>query len=112
MQDHKLSEIVTEIHKELPKGVPKFVVSAICRHFLKRMFRIMAQDKSRIALKKCDVMQIYQDYNIEYETNKLKDLDETREAKTTPPVFRRNRYPKRVHYPRLGPTAIYKSIGK
>lgn len=109
MRDHKLKDIVSEIQKELPVKIPKVIISGVVKFFLKQMFLTMRRDKYRLVIKNGDINGVYKDYDIIAESGKqISDLDETNEAHTPRIVLRGKVSPKTVHYPRLGPSPIYK----
>ena len=109
MRDHNLKDIAKEIKKELPKGVPYFVIYWVCRFFLKKMYWVMNTKNTRMIITKGDINGIYKDYNINAITSQqISDLDETNEAHTPSLVLRSKINPKTIHYPRLGPSPIYK----
>lgn len=112
MRDHKLKDIVSEVQKELPIKIPKFVISGVIKFFLKQMFLTMRRDKYRLQIKNGDINGVYKDYDIIAESNKqLCDLDETNEAHTPRIVLRSKINPKRVHYPRFSPDPVHKGQG-
>ena len=79
MREVTFEELVEKTHKSLRAPLPKGVVRFICRHALRRMYKIMQMKLRRLFLAKCDINGVYQDYDWEALCNEFMDVDETKE---------------------------------
>lgn len=79
MREVTFEELVDKTHKSLRAPLPKGVVRFICRHALRRVYKLMQTKRRRLYLSNCDINGIYQDYDWKSLCNEFADIDETKE---------------------------------
>jgi hypothetical protein len=79
MKEVTFEELVEKTHARLKLPLPKVAVRFICRHALRRIYKLMTTKRRRVYLTRCDINGIYEDYDWEGLCNELVDIDETKE---------------------------------
>lgn len=79
MQDHTFDDIVTEIHRDFPVPLPKFVIKKILRHSLRSLFAKVNRQRHSVSLYDVGIARIYHPIDFDLLEKNFQDVDETKD---------------------------------